>query len=168
MKNLKPLEHKLSQFADDTSVSVSTIRSIEELFKLLKDYEKATNAKINNEKTEGLWVGKWKGRDDKPYNLVWKSDHVKFLGIHIGNKVGANGTKILSDINFAEQVEKIKNKINYWKKKGISLLGRVRVSNFFILLRLWYRTNFFTISRQMLDRMDQMIRNFIWEDKLGG
>ena len=168
MKNLKPLEHKLSQFADDTSVSVSTIRSIEELFKLLKDYEKATNAKINNEKTEGLWVGKWKGRDDKPYNLVWKSDHVKFLGIHIGNKVGANGTKTLSDMNFAEQVEKIKNKINYWKKKGISLLGRVRVSNIFILSRLWYRTNFFTISRQLLDRMEQMIRNFIWEDKLGG
>jgi hypothetical protein len=111
MRNLKPLEHKLSQFADNTSVSVSTLKSIEELFKLLKEYEKATNAKINNDKTEGLWVGKWRTREDKPYNIVWKNDHVKFLGIHIGNKVGANGTKDLSDLNYAEQVEKIKNKI---------------------------------------------------------
>ena len=70
MRILKPLEHKLSQFADDTSVSVSTLKSIEELFKLLKEYEKATNAKKNNNKTEGLWVGKWRTREDKPYNLV--------------------------------------------------------------------------------------------------
>ena len=168
MRNLKPLEHKLSQFADDTSVSVSTLKSIEELFKLLKEYEKATNAKINNDKTEGLWVGKWRTREDKPYNIVWKNDHVKFLGIHIGNKVGANGTKDLSDLNYAEQVEKIKNKINYWKRKGISLLGRVKIANVFILSRLWYRTRFFTISRYLLNKIEQLIRNFIWEDKLGG
>ena len=62
---------------------------------------------------------------------MWKNDHVKFLGIHIGNEVGANGTKDLYDLNYAEQVEKIKNKINYWKRKGISLLGRVRIANVF-------------------------------------
>ena len=106
----------------------------------MDEYEKATNAKINKDKTEGLWVGKWKNRLDRPHNLIWKNDHVKFLGIYIGNKVGANGTKVLSDLNFSEQLEKVKNKMNYWRGKGISLIGRVKVVNIFILSRLWHRT----------------------------
>ena len=65
-------------------------------------------------------------------------------------------------------MDKIKNKINYWKRKGISLLGRVKIVNVFILSRLWYRTRFFTISRYLLNKIEQLIRNFIWEDKLGG
>ena len=73
---------------DDTNVCVSNMSSLDELFKTLYDYEKATNAKINRDKTEALWVGKWKGRMDKPHNLKWKNDYVKFLGIYIGNKVG--------------------------------------------------------------------------------
>ena len=53
-----------------------------------------------------------------------------FGNIRIGNKVGANGSKLLSELNFAEQIETIKNKINYWKGKGLSLITRVRITYF--------------------------------------
>ena len=33
--------------------------SVKETFKELEKYEKATGAKINIEKTEGLFIGKW-------------------------------------------------------------------------------------------------------------
>ena len=168
MKNFQQLEQKIAQFADDTSVTLTSTESINELFKTLKDYEKATNAKINKEKTEGLWVGKWKNRTDKPHNLLWKNNHVKFLGIYIGNKVGASGTKLISDLNFAEHLEKVKNKINYWKGKGISLLGRVKVINIFILSRFWYRTEIISINSELLKTYEKLIRDFIWQDKQGG
>lgn len=129
MKNVQYLEHKIAQYADDTNVCVSNMTSLDELFKTLADFEKATNAKVNNDKTEALWVGKWKGRMDKPHQLKWNNNYVKFLGIYVGNKVGASGSKTLSDLNFAEQIEKIKNKMSYWKGKGISLIGRVKVLN---------------------------------------
>ena len=51
MLNLCPLEYKISQYADDTSIAVTDAKSIVELFKTLEKYQKATNAKINKDKT---------------------------------------------------------------------------------------------------------------------
>ena len=168
MKNLEQLEHKIVQYADDTNVCITNMSSLEELFKTLTKYEKATNAKINKDKTEALWVGKWRGRTDKPFDLKWKCNSVKFTGIYVGNKVGASGTKQLSELNFAEQIEKIKNKIKYWKGKGISLIGRVKVVNIFLLSRLWYRTQIWNLNNTQKDTLESLIRNYIWRDKTGG
>ena len=168
MKNLVMLEHKGVQYADDMNICVTDMPSLDELFVVLNKFEKATNAKINKDKTEALWIGKWKNRTDRPHDLKWKSDHVKFTGIFVGNKVGASGTKLLSDLNFAEQIEKIKNKLNYWRGKGISLIGRVRVVNIFILSRLWYRTEIWDLSFDSKNLLERLIRNFIWNDKTGG
>ena len=167
MENLQPLEHKIVQYADDNCIAVSNMSSLKELFVTLNKYERATNARVNKNKTEALWVGKWIGRVDLPLNLKWTSDHVKFLGIYVGNKVGASGSKNLSDLNSAEQIEKIKHKVSYWKGKGISLLGRIKVANIFLLSRLWYRTNIWTLSSQHIKTLEMMVRNYIWDDKKG-
>ena len=99
MKNLEHLEHKIVQYADDTKVCIIDMRSLDELFKTLGKFERATNAKINRDKTEALLVGKWMNRRDKPHDLKWTNDFAKFTGIYVGNKVGANGTKRLADLN---------------------------------------------------------------------
>ena len=122
MKNLEQLEHKIVQYADDTKVCITNMASLNELFNTLTKYGKATNAKINKDKTEALWVGKWINRTDRPLDLKWSNSSVMFTGIYVGNKVGAAGTKQLSELNFANQIEKIKSKIKYWKGKGLSLI----------------------------------------------
>ena len=70
-------------------------------------------------------------------------------------------------MNFAEQIELLKNKSNYWKGKGLPLFSRVKVVNIFLLSRLWYRTNVWDISKTHLDTLNCMVRNFIWEEKRG-
>ena len=82
--------------------------------------------------------------------------------------MGASGSKLLAELNFAEQIEKIKNKIKYWKGKGISLLGRVRVVNIFLLSRLWYRKKVYNFPKQLLNTLETTIRNLIWADKKCG
>ena len=47
----------ISQYADDTAVATRGDKSIHALFDTLKIYEKATGAKVNLSKTEGLWLG---------------------------------------------------------------------------------------------------------------
>ena len=78
-------EHKLSQYADDMTVYIRTMEALHALFKLLRKYEDATNAKLNVSKSEGLWVGQWKGNEEKPLDLKWTSTSVKFTGIYVGN-----------------------------------------------------------------------------------
>ena len=50
-------EHKLNAYADDKTVCVTTKPSIHELFNVFDRYEVATNARVNKDKTVGLWVG---------------------------------------------------------------------------------------------------------------
>ena len=71
---------------------------------------------------QGLWLGSWKGRIDKPLDLDWKSTSVKVLGVHIGNiDTGA--------ANFEEQYAAIRAKIRMWKPRPLSEIGKIRVAN---------------------------------------
>ena len=86
---------------------VTTDLSIEHLFNLIEKYERSTNAKINIEKTEALWVGKWATRIDKPNNLKWVANYVKFVGVHIGNN-----REVTCKVSFSEIMDSIKNKLS--------------------------------------------------------
>ena len=88
---------------------------------MLKRFERATNAKINKTKTEALWVGGWRNRMDKPLGLKWKKDHVKFLGVYVGNMTNRTERVELSNLNFEDINEKITKKnarflrTNFWE-----------------------------------------------------
>ena len=85
------------------NICVTTDKSIQEIFKLLDNYELASNAKINKDKTEALWLGNRRNRQDKPLNLKWTNQEVKFLGVYVGND-----RKAASLITFNEIKESIK------------------------------------------------------------
>ena len=97
------------------------------------------------EETEGLWLGNWKKRTDRPFNIDWKSNKVRVLGIWVGNEDRTND-------NFIEQESKINNKLQFWKRASLSLIGKIKVSNIFILSRLWYRTEFQNIPKKLKTR----------------
>ena len=59
---LNEYEFKLGQFADDLISCITDMESMAELFKVLDNFGKATNSKLNKSKTKGLWVGKWTNR----------------------------------------------------------------------------------------------------------
>ena len=58
-------------YADDATITITQNRCFKEVIKEINDYESATGAKMNFSKTKGLWVGKWKDRQDEPMNIEW-------------------------------------------------------------------------------------------------
>ena len=155
---IRNIQQKILQYADDTQIIVSDNSSIAEVFTQLRLYEEATGAKINIGKTEGLFMGKWKNRHDKPFDCKWTNDKVFALVLWIGNKDTA-------EIVYTEQLAKIKSKGSYWKPRKLSFIGRVRVVNIFILSRLWYRTEIFSIPPHILRELDSYIIEFVWNGK---
>ena len=125
-------EHKDTGYADDVSIVFTDNSSLDEIFNILAKFEKATNSKINVDKTDGLWVGSWKNRLDKPRDIKWVNTKVNNLGVFIGNN-----RQDCEFQSFEGVKEKIRNKLNYWNGKGISLKGKIRVINTFILQKLW-------------------------------
>ena len=57
---------KLVSYADDNTALVSDVKSATSLVEVIKKYEAASGAKLNTDKTEGLWLGSFRGRDDNP------------------------------------------------------------------------------------------------------
>ena len=94
-------EYKNSGYADDLSAVVTKKESIGELFNTLDKYGKATNSKIDIEKTEALWIGNWSNNMDRPKNLRWTSSMVKNLGVWVGNNRNENAY-----VTFTEILEK--------------------------------------------------------------
>ena len=80
----------ISQYANDTSLIVTSNDAIEASFETYSIYEKGSGSKLNLSK--GLWLGSWNGRRDPPVNLDWSSSKIKVLTvfIEVGNLEEAN------------------------------------------------------------------------------
>lgn len=73
-----------SQYADDTSLIVTSDVSIKGVFNTYSLFERGLGSKLNLSKSKGLWLGAWNGRSDAPVNLDWSSVKIKVLGVFIG------------------------------------------------------------------------------------
>ena len=70
-------------YADDTNLVVSDDQSIIEDFKILNKFEKATNSRVNIDKTRVYGFGKWEKRKNWPIqNLRVEEECFKTLGIY--------------------------------------------------------------------------------------
>ena len=74
----------ISQYADDTSLILSSDDAIKASLETYDLYERAKGSKLNRGKSKGLWLGGWCGRLDPPVDLDWSSIKLKVLGVFIG------------------------------------------------------------------------------------
>ena len=158
-------EHKILQYADDTTICVTTYGSIKEVFNVLKVFEEAAGARINKDKTEGLWIGSWKNFEPTILNYTaginWTSKHVKFLGIYVGNN-----QDYLNQLNTDATIEDIKTNLKFWRGKYLSKKGIVRVINTYVLSKLWYKTEVINLLQTQIKTIEDAIFSTIWNGKL--
>ena len=72
IKGIKIDEHKevkLSQYADDTTVLLSDVQSVSKLFDLLSLFNRCSGLKLNQTKSEMLWLGSVRHRKDSILDL---------------------------------------------------------------------------------------------------
>ena len=150
--------HKISQYADDTSITVVGDESIARLEYHLDLYERASGAKVNREKCEGLWLGSNQSRADKPLGFRWTSDRIKVLGIHIGNME-------LSHTIWDEKIDKFIRTLNLWKMRDLSLKGKKTVINFLAAACLWYPAYVYHLPDWALKKLNEALWTFLWGSK---
>ena len=84
--NVTRIEHKLSQFADDTSIILDgSEKSLNEALLELDWYAKLSGLNINFTKTQVVWIGSKKYSNDtlgQHRNLSWGKTSFKLLGIN--------------------------------------------------------------------------------------
>ena len=148
----------VSQYADDTTVFVTTDHEMELVFRVYKLYEKASGAKLNLEKCKGLWCGSWKGRSDPPVNLQWSSESIVILGVAVGN------TPLVAE-NWASRIAKLERVLNSWRQRSLSFQGKALVLNALALSGLWYTASVLVIPPLVLADLKSLIFAFFWSGK---
>ena len=153
------LETKLLQFADDTTAILSNLNSANALFSLLEDFAKASGLKLNVKKTEAMWIGSLRSCEDQPLEVKWQT-RVKFLGIHITYDV-----KLLVEKNFRQRLKKIRNTIDLWKVRGLSIYDKVTIIKAFLLSKMISPSSALPTPPKIIKEFNTLVFQFLWNGK---
>ena len=87
-------EVKLSQYADGTTVLLSDVQSASKLFDLLSLFERCSGIKLNQTKSEMLWLGFMHHRKDTILDLQMSGEPVYALGVYFTYDLEVSEKKI--------------------------------------------------------------------------
>ena len=135
--NIGDCEHKISQYADDTSLLLDgSERSFNESLTTIDYFTSLSGLKINSEKTQIVWIGSKKFSKDvyhHRWKLVWGVTQFQLLGIEfclqLENMLG---------INYKKQISKIDNTLVQWSKRALTPIGRITVLKTLVISKLNY------------------------------
>ena len=102
-------EVKLSQYADGTTVLLSDVQSASKLFDLLSLFERCSGLKLNQTKSEMLWLGSMHHRKDTILDLQMSGEPVYALGVHFTYDLEVSEEK-----NFFDKLGSLKKTLNKW------------------------------------------------------
>ena len=161
-------EIKVSQYADDTTLILDGSKeSLICALQVLENFILVSGVKLNNRKTEALWIGAYKDRGDKlcpGKNLKW----IKQKGKAVGVWFSTNPEQVL-EANYANKLAKVSNSLGCWELRRLSLLGKITVLKSLKVSQLVYilsppppppPTN-----QRVLEEINTLFFNFLWNGK---
>ena len=152
-------EIKLLLYADDITAILHDEEDAKRLLLYIKKIETISGLKVNQSKSEGMWLGIKKKSNRKPLLIKWPP-LIKILGISIGyNK------QLQEETNFREKINKIKKKLNIWKQRDLTIYGKVLILKTFALSQLLYVASVFHVPDNIMKEVEALAYNFLWNGR---
>ena len=148
----------ISQYADDTSLILSSDDAIKASLEMYALYERGSRSKLNFSKSKGLWLGSWVGRSDPPVPLDWSADKVKVLGVFIG---AGN----VEEANWRPRLDSIQSVLLSWRQRSLSLRGKALIINALALSKIWYVASLIHMPLWVLKELNSLVFDFFWRTK---
>ena len=155
----------LSQFADDMDTYIKAKEScFEALFAELEEFRRSTGLTVNYEKTSVYRLGSLRNTNAKYYTqkqLFWTNDPVNVLGVN----VCYDNDEALKT-NYIPLMEKTKAILENWKRRNLSILGRISIVNTLVASLFVYKMTVLpNIPENLIVQIEKDIINFIWSGR---
>ena len=148
------------QFADDTILFSSTKPTeILTLRRILRCFQLVSGLKINISKSMRVGIG---CPDETMQALAIKLNYRygKLPFIYLGLPIGA---KARSKTLWDPVIEKCKKNLSFWKKRYLSIGGRITLINACLSNLLVYYMSLFKMPKVVIERLDRIRRDFLWD-----
>lgn len=158
-------EVKFSAYADDVTVFLDgTERNVASMCKLLDYYGGASGLKVNYKKSAILRIGPLKDTTTQfctDKDFTWTSEGVKTLGILFLN----NEAKMV-ELNLETRMKEMKTVLQKWKRRNLTLLGKVTVIKMLALPILTYPLiNLPDPTANTIKSINTELFAFLWNNK---
>ena len=152
---------KISQLADDTQIYISRLKSLSRVLNIINEYGKFSGLMLNKDKTEGLKLGVWKNKTDLGL-ISWPVKAIKALGIYFGSNKNE-----LKQLNWETKIDNIKTMLNTWKKRYLSIFGRITILKCLAMSKLLYCASMIEMPGDVLNKANKIFYDFLWGGKKG-
>ncbi|KAG1928992.1 hypothetical protein F2P79_023214 [Pimephales promelas] len=147
---------KVSVYADDMTLFLTSERDFVESNKIFRDFGEATGAKVNMSKSSVMFVGKWAGKGTGTGGYSLCENGLKILGVRFFRQNGAKE-------NWRALVEKIRSKVGFWRTRELSLSGRALVIKADLLPTVNFLAYVFPIPYNEGRELESLVFSFLWK-----
>ena len=158
-------EHKISQYADDTSAYMeATEKNLRKSLEILEWFHQQSGLKINISKTKVIKIGSDRESDRRFCRencLDWVTKFTA-LGINYDIMDIENITKI----NINEKIVSMKNILHAWGSRKITPIGKITIAKSLVMSKITHILQALpSPDNETLKTLDDMYYNFIWGKK---
>ena len=105
-----------------------------------------------------MWIGSFRGKIGEPFSIKWPKTPIKALGVYF-----AYDQKLLKEKNFIERLDSIKNLINIWSSRGLSLYGKLTIIKSFLISKIVYVCSILpTLPKEVVSELNRLPFKFLW------
>lgn len=140
---------KLTAFADDITVIIKNQKEFRIMREHFETYEEVAGAKLNLDKTEGIWMG----QNDPPFLDTRIKDCIKVIGLVITKDKCA-------EINWEIKEQEVENELNQWKIANFKT--RIQIVKTFVLSKILFLATVFPPTSKCIQKLNKMCVRFIW------
>lgn len=157
--NNKSCESKISQYADDSALTLADKSSILEVIKEINSFSAVSGLELNLDKCEGFWLNK-NPVEEIIFGIPFKNTPVKYLGVYIG----IDKEKCCKQ-NWDTKLEKLKSKIDLWNKHKFNIFEKVEIIKTFLLPKFSYLASVSNVPDYVSKDFSKQTYGFIWNKR---
>ena len=150
-------EYKISQYADDGILMLSDERSIQPAMDTVNAFCKIAGPRLNMQKVDGVWLGSLKSTMPETYaGITWTKEPVRCLGIYTGHN------KQQCDVlNWDNKIDKISQLLNQWKRRNLTVFGKVVVIKTLIMPVFTYSASVLRPPQTFVSDLNRILKTFL-------
>ena len=162
---IRQKEHRLSQYADDTSPFLkASEQNLRNSLIILEWFYRKSGLKINIHKTKVIRIGPIRETDRlfcRENNLDWVT---KFTALGIDYDV--LDLEGITELNISSKIDSMKRLMLYWSSRNISPIGRITIFKCLVLSKIIHvLQSLHSPSNDHIKEIEKMAVQFIWRNK---